>query len=320
MKILLKKVTVEILYISMLSVLCLTTMNTTKAQTYDPYDVQVINNLIKNNGLDAKSDAPETWWFVTWSNETPKKIKRLEVSYRELEEEASFAGLTKMTALNCSDNYLTKINLTNCSSLVDIICISNKLTEINLTGVGPMIYEIAGEDQKVRLTLYKNKEGKYSLPISLNEPTFYEEKYDEPPFTTICTAVTYKNGILESSDNKLEACDFRIKPIGYEYSNGGYLEGYIAFTYSDESGINVPNMEGLKIYPNPIYDTLFIEYSFTISSLLTVKFYDMLGKEVLNQSINSNDGISISHLENGSYVVNVFLEGKVIGNTKIVKQ
>ena len=325
MKILLKKVTVEILYISMLSVLYLTSINSVKAQTYDPYDVKVINTLIKNNGFNAKPDDPESWnilydeyrRFIEWTEEVPKKIRRLDISYNLLSGKVSLVGLTKMTYLNCSDNYITILDLTNCSSLSDICIISNKLIEINLTGVEHKL-DLFGYQLASPITLYKNENGTYSLPISLNEPTFYEQIYGAP-FSEICTAISYKDGILESSDNKLMCCDYRIKPIGYKYSN--YIEGAMNFYYSDEMEvINAHDKEGLKIYPNPTYDTLFIECSFTIGSSLTVKLYDMLGKEVLNQSINSDDGINISHLNNGNYIVNIFLDGKIIGNTKIVKQ
>jgi len=316
------KKSVQILIFAFIGVV---TVSTAKAQTYDPYDVQVINNLIYNNGLQATPDAPESWstgspgnpFFLQWTEEAPKKITYLEISYGLLKGDASVAGLTKMTYLGCSDNQMDKLDATNCLSLTEINCISNRLFEINLTSVGHEV-EIEG-DQRVRFTLYKNENGTYSLPINLNEPTFYETEYGGPSYSTICTAITYKNGILESSDNTVEWCDFRIKPIGYEYSN--CLEGNISFIYSEEPmEINAPDKEGLKIYPNPTCDILFIECSFTISRLLTVKLYDVLGKEILTHSIITNDEINISHLEKGIYVVNVLSEGKVIGNTKIVKQ
>jgi len=316
------KKSVQILIIAFIGVV---TVNTAKAQTYDPYDVQVINNIIKNNGLQAEPDNPESWspsigpFHIQWTGETPKKIRELDISYCSLKGAVSVAGLTKMTYLNCSDNgQMNKIDATNCSSLIWVSMGSSAIFEINLTGIGHEV-KISGY-QHPGLTLYKNNEGKYSLPISLNEPVFYEMIYGElPPYSTISTTITYKNGILESSDNTVIGCWFNIKPIGYDYSN--YFEGSIGFDYSEEPmEINAPDKEELKIYPNPTYNTLFIECSFTISSSLTVKLYDMFGKEVLTRNTNCNDRINISRLEKGSYIVTVFSEGKVIGNTKIVKQ
>jgi len=319
-----KKVT-QILIFAFISVV---TVSTAKAQTYDPYDVQVINNLIKNNGLKATPDAPETWptggygpFQIQWTKETPKKISYLGISYCSLKGDVSVAGLTKMTSLDCSDNQMDRLDATNCSPLTYINLISCRIFEINLTGVR---HEIDISDfQRVRFTLYKNGNGTYSLPINLNEPTFYEMEYDEyhePLFNTISTAITYKNGILEGSDNTVSSCLFRIKPIGYDYPN--CLEGAIVFTYSEEPmGINTPDKEGLKIYFNSDNDTLFIDCdtSTSISNHFIVKLYDMLGKEVLTRNTNCNDGINISRLAKGSYIVNVLSDGKIIHNSKIVK-
>ena len=77
---------------------------------------------------------------------------------------------------------------------------------------------------------------------------------------------------------------------------------------------NYPSLP--RIYPNPANDKLFIE----CESFVTVKIYDMLGKEILIQNANGKTEINISHLPNGIYSVRVFSEDKIIGNGKIVKQ
>jgi hypothetical protein len=45
----------------------------------------------------------------------------------------------------------------------------------------------------------------------------------------------------------------------------------------------------------------------------------MLGQELLTQTVNGKTEIDISHLPQGVYRVRVFSEGKVVGNSKIVK-
>jgi hypothetical protein len=45
----------------------------------------------------------------------------------------------------------------------------------------------------------------------------------------------------------------------------------------------------------------------------------MLGKEIFAQLINGKTEINISHLSKGIYNISVFSEGRVIGNSKIVK-
>jgi len=116
-----------------------TTMHTAQAQTdgYDPLAVKRINDLIANNGLQATPNAPETWKFATWNDETPKQIVELELSITNIGNsmygDASFAGLTTLQALYLFYSQLTKIDVTNCTQLQTLNCSYNRITEIDLT-------------------------------------------------------------------------------------------------------------------------------------------------------------------------------------------
>ncbi|MDR0207166.1 MAG: T9SS type A sorting domain-containing protein [Bacteroidales bacterium] len=310
-------------------------VNTTKAQIYDPYDVQVINNLIKNNGLNATFDNPESWTmfynpetgesrgFVEWTEETPKKITSLSlskkgltgiVSLAELETlesigfdesnttELDLANCKQMKFISCTHNpYFKKLVVTNCTRLENIYLYFNSLTELDLTGINN-IGNFGGSHQNVPLTLYKNEIGEYSCAISLNNPTF--ENSD----------ISYSGGILKSRDNTVDSTFFKVE-TNLEYR---WLSGYMIFTYSDGAGITPIDNPLLKIHPNPVNDTLFIEYKDSLQ--ITVKLYDMYGRKLIAHNAIGNTSINISHLENGSYIVNVFSEGIIIGNAKIVKQ
>ena len=46
----------------------------------------------------------------------------------------------------------------------------------------------------------------------------------------------------------------------------------------------------------------------------------MLGKEIFTKIANGKTEINISHLPKGIYCVIVLSEGKMVGNSKIVKQ
>jgi hypothetical protein len=312
----------------------------TKAQPYDPkvfdtFSVQVVNNLIKNNGLKATPDAPESWTafynpetgesggFVEWTEETPKKITSLSlskkgltgiVSLAELETlenigfdesnttELDLANCKQMKFISCTHNpYFKKLVVTNCTRLENMYLYFNSLTELDLTGISN-IGNFGGSHQNVPLTLYKNEIGEYSCAISLNNPTFEN------------SAISYSGGILKSRDNTVDNTFFKVE-TNLEYR---WLSGYMIFTYSDGAGINPIDNPLLKILPNPTNNTLLIEYK--DSQQITVKLYNMLGEEVIVHNATGTTSINISHLEKGSYVVNVFLEGKIIGNAKIVKQ
>ena len=85
---------------------------------------------------------------------------------------------------------------------------------------------------------------------------------------------------------------------------------------------DVSNIDGnaqntlLKVYPNPTNDKFVIDFD----GVASIKLYDMSGKEVLKQTANGQTEINISHLSQGVYYIQVVSEGKVVGNSKIVKQ
>jgi len=115
-----------------------------QAQTYDPYAVQVINNLIANNGLTATPDAPETWTFATWNDENPKQLIELDfisITYIFLHGDASFAGLTTLQKLLISDSRISLLDLTNCTQLQKLDCYACvNLTKLDLTNCTQLEY------------------------------------------------------------------------------------------------------------------------------------------------------------------------------------
>jgi hypothetical protein len=81
-------------------------------------------------------------------------------------------------------------------------------------------------------------------------------------------------------------------------------------------GIETLEPDNIKIYPNPTYD----KFTVAFDGVVSIKLHDMLGKEILTQTANGNTEINISHLPKGVYHVHVLSDGKVVGNSKIVKE
>lgn len=94
------------------------------------------------------------------------------------------------------------------------------------------------------------------------------------------------------------------KPLTINIGNVGISDPYTAETKS------------INIYPNPTHDKFVVE----LDGVVSVKLYDMFGKELLTQTVNGKGEININHLPKGVYNVSVLSEDKVIGNRKIVKQ
>jgi len=270
---------------------------------YDSLAVKRINDLIANNGLNAKPNAPETWWeFATWNNEMPKKIIEL-ILYGRLKGIPSFEGLKTLKVLDCDYNNLTEFSVKTCTGLKTLFCRYNKLTEINLAGLNNL-ENFFGIGQEISLSLIKNDFGEYTHTISLNNPTFGN------------SAISYSNGVLKSTDNMVKITDFTVQTD----KPGFVLSGAMNLNYSDV-GISEPESEEVKIYPNPTTGELTISCSEL--RIIEIEIYDIHGRKEKAERIKEKAGgeiaMDISHLQAGIYFVKVFTEQGEI-TKKIVKQ
>ena len=309
--------------------------------------VQVINDLIANNGLQATPDALETWEFAVWNDERPKQITTIG-SYEKplsLTGSASFAGLTSLQRLycrggslteldvsnctqldylNCSVNELTKLDLTNCTVLRVLECGTNNLSKIDLTSSTKLFYVRCDNNRLTECDVpddfhpYGSSSGisggsqSVSLTLIKDETGGYScaVSLNEPSFGN--SAISYSDGILKSTDSTIEDVGFSIGPRGW-FNVAIY--GVMHFEYSG-TGINTPEKFRLQVYPNPANEIVFIEYE----NAYIVNFYDMFGKEVLSRNANGKTEMNINQLPKGVYMVAVVSEGETMELKKIIKQ
>ncbi|WP_396198137.1 T9SS type A sorting domain-containing protein [Flavobacterium sp.] len=85
------------------------------------------------------------------------------------------------------------------------------------------------------------------------------------------------------------------------------------FTLSNQS---FSQIDGLKMYPNPAKNNLFIETA--LNSDINVAIVDVLGKEVINSKV-SNSAVNISGLTPGMYIVKITEEGKTSTKKLIIE-
>ncbi|WP_396217370.1 T9SS type A sorting domain-containing protein [Flavobacterium sp.] len=75
-------------------------------------------------------------------------------------------------------------------------------------------------------------------------------------------------------------------------------------------------IDGMKMYPNPAKNNLFIETA--LNSDINVAIIDVLGKEVINSKV-SNNAVNISGLTPGMYIVKITEEGKTSTKKLIIE-
>ena len=100
-------------------------------------------------------------------------------------------------------------------------------------------------------------------------------------------------------------------------------------TYCDSVSVTLTNIQDLNtsrkisIYPNPTKDFLSVatEKGFPLESEIVI--YNLLGQKELQQKVQ--DGqirqiVDVSHLPKGTYIIQLVVDGKMIGSEKVLKQ
>ncbi|MDK2771648.1 MAG: T9SS type A sorting domain-containing protein [Flavobacterium sp.] len=76
-------------------------------------------------------------------------------------------------------------------------------------------------------------------------------------------------------------------------------------------------IDGLKVYPNPVSgNTLYLESK--ANATKQVQVYDVLGKQVINTTVNNNS-LNVANLNAGVYIVKITEEGKTATRKLVVK-
>ena len=98
-------------------------------------------------------------------------------------------------------------------------------------------------------------------------------------------------------------------------SNGGAYSVFVVKNGTNIEELTIEN-EKLRFYPNPTNDKFIVDFE----GIATIKLYDLLGREVLTQTAKGKTEIEINHLPKGIYSVQILSEGRIIGNSNVVKQ
>jgi hypothetical protein len=109
-----------------------------------------------------------------------------------------------------------------------------------------------------------------------------------------------------------------IVPVSYEGSGTQlYIDNVYFYRPATTLGVSKFDTSGIKMYPNPVKNTLTIDAN---SAIQRVSVYNVLGQEVMKASPKSNSVIlQTNQLQKGVYMVKTEIDGK-ISTSKVVKE
>ncbi len=112
--------------------------------------------------------------------------------------------------------------------------------------------------------------------------------------------------------------DGDVEPINtYRISHNDKTSGTVTVMKDGNSAVS--------IHPNPAGDYVYVELLNQVTDLVIVKIYDMMGREVLSQSIETHsnqvtENVDISRLSAGTYLMRVENAGNTLFSTKLMKR
>lgn len=89
--------------------------------------------------------------------------------------------------------------------------------------------------------------------------------------------------------------DLDLATIGYQDATLKWIENELNLLNIQQNQLNT-----ISIYPNPTKSSIYLK---GLANESNVSVYDILGKQILNQSINSNQALDVSQLQNGIYIL-----------------
>ncbi len=212
----------------------------------------------------------------------------------------NLSTLSQLKYLNCVDNMLTSLNVSN-NPLLEYIDISsegdvfpiNNINEIDLSN-NPVINTIfAPGIEKINLN-NNNNINMQSMYINVG----CSFCFDEPIGTIVGSVCIVVDSATLAQNNQ------------FPYSEWTVFHAYKTLNYSDtltQCILSTLNFErnSIKIYPNPIVSGI-LNFKVDDNSIINkVIIFDLLGRKILEQD-NVDNQIVLTDLQKGNYVLQIF--------------
>lgn len=174
-------------------------MTLAQSQTYDPSDSLVLLAIDAacdaSNNLNWNSESfPAFWEGVSWNDENPKRVVRLNLIAKELTETLDVGPLTCLNSMLCYNNNLTSLNVTGLMNLTYLDCRNNHLSFASIERGYNYYYSPQGKVQKSETDITINYS---SYALNEDSTTYFEFFKDGIQVEVNTTGIFTTNGVSE---------------------------------------------------------------------------------------------------------------------------
>tara|TARA_B100001059_G_scaffold16402_1_gene13478 strand:- start:136 stop:1290 length:1155 start_codon:yes stop_codon:yes gene_type:complete len=204
--------------------------------------------------------------------------------------------------LYCSNNQLTTLNIGNRPNLRNVLCENNEITFLDFSN-SPLVNQLYAQNNQLTNLSFNNNNNTNLLFFDVRNNNL--TSIDLRGISTNSTTSDQGDFIFWAADNPNLVCIF-VDDIDYFEAfipnNVNFIPSSAVFVNNEQqcatAGTEDLSINSFSIYPNPTKEYLNID----CSSLESVSIYNILGKELIN---NSNNRINVSSLSKGVYFIKV---------------
>lgn len=265
----------------------------------------LINDLVAdingNNIFDSNVDTNNDGEIQISEAES---VLKLNIANKNISSLNGIEYFTNLTELRCEENNLTELVLSHNLELYNLFCNDNQLSNLNVINC-------------INLNrIHCNYNNLTELDFSLNS-NLYAINCDDNQLTSL----NVKNG---NNTNLFQMwCDYNTNLLCIQVDNVTYSNNATNWVKEDSAMYSemcenlsiedVLNSKSIKLFPNPVKNTLSIE---TTEDITNIKIYSINGKLLIQEKNNLN--IDLSKLDKGLYFIQFYINEEIVSK-EIIK-
>ena len=261
------------------------------------FEQRLVSLGIDTNGLNGNITLSDAQGFTGVLN----------LNFQGISDLTGIAAFTNMTILNCNDNLLTTIDVSQNTNLTSLTISGNQLTSLDVSN-NTLLTSISCPNNQISQLDFSFNTQLVNCIVNNNQ----------------LTSLNVKNGnnsnsnLFDARNNSNLFC-IQVDNVTYSTTNWTNIDGQTSFS-EDCSTLSLSNIDINKLinlYPNPAKNQISIEAPSNLT-ITSIGIFDLSGKQV-SLFKNISQALDITHLPSGFYMVSIELQEKIIIKKLIVE-
>lgn len=283
-----------------------------QAQVVTIPDVNFKNKLIQL-GIDTNND--ENIQTIEAS-----VVQTLNVSNSNISSLVGIQSFTALQTLNCMNNTISSLDVSNMTSLVNLSCNNNQMTSLTIQNLPNLNLLYCHENL---LTQVDASTTTFTQGLFSNNPNLTSVNLKNNTlnlcFVLLTGGVDYTCDMFLNCPSLQSVCLDQIDiDTSLFYSNSP--QPNVIFSTNCTMGIDeTSNAPNFKLYPNPVENKLYLDLD-NLSGTKQLSIFNTLGQLIESKRITSTDkeSIDVSNFPKGNYIVTLITEDSKISK-KFIK-